>query len=176
MIRLELMNGGAVGQVNLSKVTAENDFLPPNCLGSNQMNRTLKFVKGMFSLCIGVILVGSSLERAIGLEYVPQSQKEEHFNRKVLPLLKKRCYSCHSHDSGKAKGGLVLDSRQGWQKGGGLGSAIVPGAPDDSLLIQAVRHDGLEMPPDNKLSAKEISILEISFADNLLSGGISSPS
>ena len=125
------------------------------------MNRTPKFVKEMFSLWVGVMLVGSSLEPAIGLEDVPLSEKEEHFNKEVLPLLKKRCYSCHSHDSGKAKGGLVLDSRQGWQKGGGLGAAIVPGAPDDSLLIQAVRHDGLEMPPDSKLSAKEISILEL---------------
>ena len=44
----------------------------------------------------------------------------EFFKKQVEPLLKRRCYQCHSHDSGKAKGGLVLDSRHGWQKGGRL--------------------------------------------------------
>jgi len=125
------------------------------------MKRIPKFEKRMFSLFIGVILVHSSLEQAIGLDDALTSQKEEHFTSKVLPLLKKRCYSCHSHDSGKAKGGLVLDSKQGWQEGGGLGAAIVPSAPDESLLIQAVRHEGLEMPPDNKLNKNEIAILEL---------------
>ena len=84
----------------------------------------------------------------------------EFFKKQVEPLLKRRCYQCHSHDSGKAKGGLVLDSRHGWQKGGSEGPAIIPGKPDKSLLMQAVRHQGYEMPPNKKLPAGEIALLE----------------
>ncbi|MCP4812103.1 MAG: hypothetical protein GY888_06310, partial [Planctomycetaceae bacterium] len=58
----------------------------------------------------------------------------EFFEKQIEPLLKRRCYQCHSHDAGKAKGGLVLDSRHGWQKGGSEGAAIIPGKPAKSLL------------------------------------------
>lgn len=104
------------------------------------------------------VLPGSP-ETAWGMDKVKDVQ-EVFFETKVEPLLKAKCFACHSHDSGKAKGGLVLDSRQGWQQGGGLGPAIIPGNPEDSLLIQAVRYDGLEMPPVKQLAKAEISILE----------------
>ncbi|MCP3692760.1 MAG: DUF1549 domain-containing protein, partial [Planctomycetaceae bacterium] len=84
----------------------------------------------------------------------------EFFEKQIEPLLKRRCYQCHSHDAGKAKGGLVLDSRHGWQKGGSEGAAIVPGKPAKSLLMQAVRYEGYEMPPNQKLPAGEIVLLE----------------
>jgi len=76
---------------------------------------------------------------------------EAFFNEKALPILKKHCYECHSHASGKAKGGLVLDSRGGWATGGDSGPAVVPGKLDESPLIDAVRYDGIEMPPTGKL-------------------------
>ena len=78
----------------------------------------------------------------------------------VLPILKQHCYECHSHQPNKIQGGLVLDSRSGWAQGGDNGPAIVPGNPNASLLIQAVRFDDLKMPPDGKLSAKLIHQLE----------------
>ena len=84
----------------------------------------------------------------------------EFFEKRIQPLLKQRCFQCHSHESGKAKGGLVLDSRAGWQKGGSEGPAIVPGKPGDSLLLQAVRYESYEMPPKEKLSDGEIALLE----------------
>src|SRR5579872_2919915 len=76
---------------------------------------------------------------------------EAFFNESVLPILKKSCYECHSHAAGKAKGGLVLDSRSGWATGGDNGPAIVPGKPVESLLMQAVRYTDLQMPPKGKL-------------------------
>ena len=84
------------------------------------------------------------------------------FERKIAPILKRHCYDCHSHESGKAKGGLVLDSRVGWTKGGGGGPAIVPGQVDRSLLIKAIRHknEDLQMPPKQMLPAREIALLE----------------
>lgn len=82
------------------------------------------------------------------------------FEKQIAPILKRRCYECHSHESGKAKGGLVLDSRRGWEKGGSEGAAIVPGKPGESLLIQAVRYESYEMPPNQQLPASEIALLE----------------
>lgn len=71
------------------------------------------------------------------------------FESKVLPLLKSKCYKCHSHESGKMKGGLTLDSRTGWEQGGSTGRAVIPGNAEKSLLIKSVRRldEDLEMPP-----------------------------
>ena len=72
------------------------------------------------------------------------------FEQKIRPLLVKHCYECHSLEQKKSKGGLTLDTRAGWQNGGDAGEpAIVPGSPDKSLLLKAVRHDDpdLAMPP-----------------------------
>ena len=95
-----------------------------------------------------------------GAEHAASASGIEFFEKQIAPILKRRCYQCHSHESGKAKGGLVLDSRGGWEKGGGEGPAIVPGKLDESLLIEAVRYEGYEMPPDEKLPASEIALLE----------------
>jgi hypothetical protein len=75
------------------------------------------------------------------------------FEQKVRPVLVEHCYSCHSAKAEKIKGGLVLDTRVGWQRGGDAGEpVVVPGKPDESPLILAVRHEqGLEMPPGKKL-------------------------
>jgi hypothetical protein len=83
------------------------------------------------------------------------------FEAKVLPLLQKRCYECHSHEK-KIKGGLALDSRSGWEHGGDNGPAIAPGDLEKSLLIKAVRYtdSDLQMPTKGKLPAEEIAILE----------------
>ena len=83
------------------------------------------------------------------------------FAERVEPLLRSKCFGCHSHASGEMEGGLTLDSRSGWSEGGERGPAIVPGKPEQSLLIKAVlRGDSnFQMPPDAKLSAAEIEIL-----------------
>jgi hypothetical protein len=84
------------------------------------------------------------------------------FQSEVLPILKTRCYACHSHESGKSKGGLVVDSKNGLLVGGESGPAITAGEPGNSLLIEAVRRSNSvsPMPPDNALPAAEIKILE----------------
>ncbi|MSU60234.1 MAG: DUF1553 domain-containing protein [Pedosphaera sp.] len=78
-------------------------------------------------------------------------------------MFRKHCYECHSHDAGKMKGGLNLDSRSGWAEGGNTGPAIVPGKPDASLLMKAVRHEDkdLAMPPKKpKLAEADIDKLK----------------
>ncbi|HYF34381.1 MAG TPA: DUF1553 domain-containing protein [Prosthecobacter sp.] len=77
----------------------------------------------------------------------PTAEQLEFFESRIRPVLAQECYECHSAE-GKQKGGLLLDSRPGWQAGGDSGAAIVPGNPATSLLIQSIRHahDDLKMP------------------------------
>jgi hypothetical protein len=87
----------------------------------------------------------------------------EFFESKIRPILVDNCYPCHSQQSAKVKGGLLLDTRDGVLKGGDTGPAIKPGDPEQSLLIKAVRYtdDDLRMPPKNKkLAAAQVSNLE----------------
>ena len=79
----------------------------------------------------------------------PSARDVQFFESKVRPLLVKHCYGCHSTEGDRIRGGLVLDSRDGWKAGGISGPAIVPGDPDASLLIEAVRgtDPGFLMPP-----------------------------
>ena len=84
------------------------------------------------------------------------------FESKVRPLLVKHCYECHSQESGKRKGGLLLDRKEGWQIGGDAGAAVIPGNPGNSLLMHSVSYqdDKLQMPPKSKLSPQDIRVLE----------------
>src|SRR5688572_21061422 len=89
--------------------------------------------------------------------------QSKFFESKIRPLLVAHCYKCHSAEERKAKGGLTLDTRDGWSTGGKHGPAIVPGKPESSLLLKAVRHDDadLQMPPNgDKLKDGEIAALE----------------
>lgn len=88
-----------------------------------------------------------------------QEDDSAFFERRVRPVLAQRCYSCHSAAAGKKKGGLVLDGRSSILKGGASGPAVRPGRPEDSLLVQAIRHDdpSLQMPPSGKLPDHEIA-------------------
>ena len=89
------------------------------------------------------------------------SSEFDFFEKQIRPLFHKHCYECHSTEGGKAKGGLVLDSREGWATGGDSGPAIVPGDASASLLIRAVSYsDGdLKMPPKYRLSETERAAL-----------------
>lgn len=80
----------------------------------------------------------------------PEGRGLEFFEQKIRPVLVKHCYECHSVEAKKHQGGLLLDSRAGILKGGESGALIVPGDPARSLLIKAVQHDGLRMPPKPK--------------------------
>src|ERR1700733_4587853 len=85
----------------------------------------------------------------------------DFFEKKVRPLLAARCFDCHSPDK-KIKGGLRLDSREGWEKGGDTGPAIVPGDPEKSLLVEAIRYGNrdLQMPPKKQLAGDEKEVFE----------------
>ena len=84
------------------------------------------------------------------------------FENKIRPILVDQCYQCHSQGSERIKGELLLDTREGVLKGGKSGPLLVPGQPDKSRLMQAVRYQDkdLQMPPnDRKLSDAQIAVL-----------------
>ena len=111
-------------------------------------------IVGPASVALGADPPPRVSEAAIG------SEERQFFEKQVRPLLIKHCYQCHSSAAKVLKGGLHLDSRGGWMKGGGTGPAIVPGSLDESLLIEAIRYESLEMPPKGKLADADIAILE----------------
>src|SRR5688572_22829274 len=79
---------------------------------------------------------------------VPDTAGHDFFESKIRPIFVDHCYECHSHAGGKSKGSLFLDSKDGVLKGGDSGPAIVPGDPEKSLMIKAVRYadENLQMP------------------------------
>ncbi|MFD2256349.1 PSD1 and planctomycete cytochrome C domain-containing protein [Luteolibacter algae] len=83
----------------------------------------------------------------------------EFFESKIRPMLAEHCYKCHSQDSEKVKGGLLLDTREASLRGGDTGAAVVPGDLGKSLLITAISYhdDSLQMPPKYQL---EDSVIE----------------
>src|SRR4029077_1059076 len=77
----------------------------------------------------------------------------DFFEAKVRPVLAANCYDCHTD---QRMGGLRVDSREALLKGGRSGPAIVPGEPDKSLLITAVRQtSALKMPKGGVLKPDE---------------------
>ncbi len=85
------------------------------------------------------------------------AQQAVIFEKTVRPLLVEHCLKCHGQE--KQEGGLRLDSLNAMLRGGDSGPAIVVGDIENSLLIAAIHHDGLEMPPSGKLSEDKISAL-----------------
>ncbi len=83
----------------------------------------------------------------------------EFYESKIRPVLEKECYACHSAKAKELKAGLRLDTRRGLIDGGDSGPAVLPGKPDDSLLIRVIEHASeiAMMPPDKRLPDEVIA-------------------
>lgn len=116
----------------------------------------------VLSVLAAFALCGLVLSAPPAVPAAPSPADIEFFEKKVRPVLFNQCFRCHSVESKKQKGGLLLDSRVALLKGGDTGPALVPGDADKSLLIQAVRYhqEHLQMPPSRKLPASEVAALE----------------
>ncbi|MCA9042156.1 MAG: DUF1549 domain-containing protein, partial [Planctomycetaceae bacterium] len=88
-----------------------------------------------------------------------EREQQRFFETSIRPLLAKHCYECHS--TKEQKGNLRLDHSSFIKQGGDSGEALVPGKPNESLLMEAVRYESFEMPPEKPLTEKEIALLEI---------------
>ncbi len=84
----------------------------------------------------------------------------DFFEKRIRPVLVAQCYECHSANADadrNLKGALRVDTRDALLAGGDSGPAVVPGKPDDSLLLSALHYDGFEMPPKGKLPDKVLA-------------------
>jgi hypothetical protein len=109
-----------------------------------------------------LFLISAALLLSGQIFAAPTPQQTEFFETKIRPILAQECYECHSAAT-KKKGGLVLDSRVGWQSGGESGDVIKPGDPAASLLVQTIKHEheDLKMPKAGaKLDDKIIADFE----------------
>lgn len=107
--------------------------------------------KRVLPITVWTILVGAQVRAA-------DPDPAAFFESKVRPVLVDQCFKCHGEK--KQRGSLRLDSREAMLEGGDLGTSLVPGKPDESLLIKAIRQTGdLKMPPDKKLSDAQVADL-----------------
>ena len=99
------------------------------------------------SFCSILLLLASSVSAA-----------EIDFEKQVAPILTANCLKCHN--STKARAGLNLSTREKALKGSKAGEVLVPGKPEESLLVQRAV-DG-SMPPEadgRRLSQEEVDVL-----------------
>jgi hypothetical protein len=107
------------------------------------------------------VLLALWLTCSTGLPIANAQPNTDFFESKIRPLLITHCLKCHGDD--KQESDLRLDSPEHWEKGGLSGPAIIPGKPEDSLLLLAVKKTDpdLQMPPGKtKLNPQEIAFLE----------------
>jgi len=111
---------------------------------------------------VSLALAACSLSRAAdannGVDATMAAEHDSFFNSSVLPILETHCFKCHAGDH--QKGEFRLDQRSRLMAGGESGAVIDLDSPEESILLQAVRYDGYEMPPRGKLADKEIEIIE----------------
>ena len=103
-------------------------------------------------------------------------EDREFFESRIRSVLAERCYLCHGAGPAKIRGGLVLVDAEGLRAGGDSGAVIVPGAPQERLLVEALHYKRLtQMPPDGRLPDRVIADFELwierGAPDPRLSGG-----
>ncbi len=107
-------------------------------------------------LRIATAIAAVLLAPALSLAADPDPEQVEFFENKIRPVLVEHCYKCHSAEAEsnkKLKGGLQLDTKNGWATGGDTGPAIVPGKPAEGTLLRSLRYSDpdLQMPPKGQL-------------------------
>src|SRR3954466_12830301 len=98
------------------------------------------FVLKCFIVVICFVILHASAQPQSQTTQPLTKDQLDFFESKIRPIFADNCYKCHSPSKGTPKAGLELDWKGGWQKGGGYGPVVIPGDPDKSELIQAVRY------------------------------------
>jgi hypothetical protein len=94
------------------------------------------------------------------VDSVIAADQNDFFEQKIRPVMVEHCYECHAGDADLIQGGLRLDDPSGMVRGGDSGAAVMPGNPDKSLLLAAIRYEELEMPPEGRLDERIIRDFE----------------
>src|ERR1700738_1050368 len=127
------------------------------------MRRTSMMTQATWIPALGAIGLSVLAARGVAQEAAPSRPEPdpaalEFFEKEVRPLLAARCQKCHG--AKVQKGELRLDSRSSLLAGGRTGPALVPGKPEDSLLVDAINYGELyQMPPKSKLPGAEVATL-----------------
>ncbi len=121
-------------------------------------------LSGICAVAALLTSAGSLMVRAPATAASPEfgAEQLEFFESDIRPLLVEHCYGCHSASAKKSRGGLQLDHRAGLLEGGSRGPAVLPGSPDQSLLVAAVSYEDadLQMPPSGKLSENDVALIK----------------
>src|SRR5262249_53749020 len=106
------------------------------------------------------LLLGTALAGGSPLWAAPPVAGLEFFEKEIRPILVEHCVKCHGGE--KVRGGLKLTSGPNLRQGGDSGPVVMPGKPDESLLVKAIRYNDpdLKMPPTGKLPPARIAALE----------------
>ena len=119
-------------------------------------------MKSKVALISCLLILGASCAPSVGPNVSNEDAQAKLFTLKVLPLLKSKCFGCHGNDPDNLQGDYDLRTRQSALKGGESGSpAIVAGKPGASPLLEAIKWEGLEMPPkeNDRLNEQQIEIV-----------------
>ncbi len=108
---------------------------------------SLPHIVSLFWLLVGISVNAADMT----------AEQRSFFESKIRPVLVKQCYECHSQEAKKLGGKLLLDAPSEMIAGGESGPAMIPGKPDESLIVQALRYDGLEMPPKKRLPEQVVN-------------------
>lgn len=114
---------------------------------------------GAWLALAGCLLCTNSVHASEQVSAPRSGDDSDFFERKVRPILIERCYECHSASATRIEGNLRLDHISLLEQGGDSGSSLDRDNLDQSLLLQAVRYEGYEMPPSGKLPQNEIDVL-----------------
>lgn len=125
-------------------------------------NLGLVFAIPVFALLLGAALPSAALPGPAP-DASPAPNTPQFYSARVQPIFQANCYRCHGGLN--HRGGLQMDSQAGLQHGGHDGAVLVPGHPEQSLLIKLIRHEGpandpMPMPPRGKISDADISTVE----------------
>ena len=123
---------------------------------------SLLFISAILGLMCAPIVAEPKKQESVKVTKPAVSEKidakqREFFENKIRPTLIKHCYSCHSSDAKELGGKLKMDTKVAMLQGGESGPTLVAGSPEESLLIDALKYNGLEMPPEKPLSEAVIA-------------------
>src|SRR6516225_3564939 len=119
------------------------------------MMKSILLIAG--TLLLGCALVPRWSGTLLAADETALSDGQRFYIEKIRPILSQKCYKCHTDQPNSR---FRVDSREAILQGGKRGPAIVPGDPENSLLIQAVRQTGdLKMPKEGSLDEQEIADL-----------------
>ena len=106
----------------------------------------------LLAVLLGSVLTAATPTALYATDASITAKQAQFFEERIRPILIRHCYECHGSE--KQENGLRVDSIEALLIGGDSGPAIAPGKADESLLIEAIEYNGLEMPPSAALANK----------------------